>query len=162
MPGRFAFVLGALLAGLFGWSWSHARSVEALPPVVPPEISPGSYCRVDVSGDATTIELPESAPACDLIVSSLGDSSATYGIQLAAETGARMCARLHVVSDLHRPASFPVRTIGSEDDSDLVVPHEAVASSACAPANRTFHLHVADLPLEDPARLCADRRLPRG
>lgn len=149
MPGRFAFILGALLAALCGWNWSQARNAE--PPIAPapPKVAPGLY-DVEVSNVVTTIELPEPAAACDLIISSLGISSETYGVQLAAEEcRARSCARLRVISDVHPPASFPARTIDNAGVDHGTGPYDAVASTGCASADRTYHLHVADLPLED-------------
>ncbi|HTI51223.1 MAG TPA: hypothetical protein VL475_09735 [Planctomycetaceae bacterium] len=146
MLGRFVVVTAGLLLAFTAWAWSREDSIgREREPAARAAAIPGTCYAVDVSGPATTIDLPSDlADECDLIVSSLGDSDRTFQICLSsAPTPGSVGCALHEVPAL-RWSRWPVENTAAPPD-DL----SPRTLGSVSKSQRTFHLHVADTPLED-------------
>jgi hypothetical protein len=149
MLGRFAAVSAGLLLALSAWIASHAESTgdEPVARSAPRRTAaPGTVYAVEPTGPTTAIELPaEFADQCDLIVSNLGRNDSLVRLRLSAQSAAANApGLLREVPEFHWRLR-PKPKIA--DDIDETAPEAGLSTSRI---RRAFHLHVADMPLEDP------------
>src|SRR5262245_61985867 len=153
MIGRLFVCAAGLLAAVAGLAWLRAEAPAGL---AGPALDPDQPCALIVDSPQTTIDLHFTpGRRYVLIVSSLGRSERSYPVRLTAEPVGR--AEFAPLAGLPPLADARHERSGSRQTSDIES-LQGVGGIACdsdlacdiAPAERHFHLHVADLDLENP------------
>jgi hypothetical protein len=113
-------------------------------------LEPGRYYAVDTCGASTTFDLPADFDgSCDLILSSFGDPGRSFRASLERCTGPlRGASPRDEVPDIHwrRNRIAPPQPSRAAVDADS--PFRA--TPAAGVPRRSYFLHVADTPLDDP------------
>lgn len=156
MRARFVMPLAGLAAVLAGWVWLRAESRDAVAPADP--VTRGEYYAVGTDGESALLALPAACDGqCDLIISSLGDSSRTYQVSLSTRAGwSPAAARLGRIEPIQwsqsrgRAAGMATPPAPLDERSDAAVPCGSSDELARPLHDRRFLLHVTEAVLEDP------------